>query len=162
MEANREKRIRLLFVLSILLKAFNGVIEVVLGVALLFTSTLAELTQTFIQNELIDDPTDFVANFTQHYIYPFLTHPQSFASAYLLSHGIVKLFIAVGLLQKKLWAYPTAIIVFALFIIYQMHRYLYTHSPFLIMLTIFDLFVIYLTWHEYKILKDTPSMTKAT
>jgi uncharacterized membrane protein len=148
-----EKKIHLIFVLSVLLKALNGVLEIILGVAFLFTSTLAGLVQTLVQGELIEDPADIVANSIQHFL-PFLTHSQYFISFYLLSHGVIKIFLVVGLLRNKVWAYPAAIIVFALFIIYQLYRYSFTHSIWLILLTIFDLFVIWLTWHEYRLLKN--------
>lgn len=155
-----EKKIHLIFVLSVLLKAINGVLEIVLGVAFLFTSALAGIVQTLVQSELIEDPSDIVANTVQHYL-PFLTHSQYFISLYLLSHGIIKLFLVVGLLRNKLWAYPTAIVVFVLFIAYQVYRYSFTHSLWLVALTIFDIFVIVLTWHEYKILRTHAEKVRA-
>ena len=60
-----ERRIHLIFVVGILLKALNGVAELILGVALLFTSALAGLIRTLVQGELIEDPADLVANYTQ-------------------------------------------------------------------------------------------------
>lgn len=147
-----EKRIHLIFVLSVLLKALNGVLEIIFGVVFLFTSALVGLLQTFVQGELIEDPTDIVANTIQSFL-PFLTHSQYFISWYLLSHGVIKIFLVAGLLRNKLWAYPAAIVVFTLFIFYQLYRYSFSHSFFLILLTIFDVFVIVLTWHEYKVLK---------
>lgn len=72
-----------------------------------------------------------------------------FASLYLLSHGITKVVLVVCLWLNKLWAYPLTILVFAGFCVYQVHRYTRTHSVMLILLTIFDLFLIYLTWREY-------------
>jgi uncharacterized membrane protein len=68
-----------------------------------------------------------------------------------LSHGIVKLFLVVGLLRNKLWAYPAAIVVFVLFIAYQLYRLSSAPSPLLVLLTVFDVVVIGLTWHEYRI-----------
>jgi uncharacterized membrane protein len=40
-------------------------------------------------------------------------------------------------------------VVFGVFCVYQMHRFAHTHSIFLVLLTIFDLILIYLTWREY-------------
>jgi uncharacterized membrane protein len=51
--------------------------------------------------------------------------------------------------MNKLWAYPLTIFVFAAFCVYQIHRYTHTHSVTLILLTLFDLALIYLTWREY-------------
>ena len=41
----------------------------------------------------------------------------------------------------------------ALFIAYQLYRYSFTHELALIVLSIFDLFVIALAWHEYQLLR---------
>ena len=106
-----------------------------------------------IQREFLEDPRDYVANIAQHYLPYFSDHSQSFAAFYLLSHGIIKIFLAIGLLRNRLWAYPAAIVFFILFILYQVYRYTYTQSSFLILLTVFDLIVVGLTWHEYKIVK---------
>mgnify|MGYP001590762921 CR=1 FL=1 len=148
-----EKKIHLIFVLSVLLKALNGILEIILGVLLLFTSAIAGLVQTLVKGELIEDPSDLVANTIQNFL-PFLTHSEYFVAIYLLSHGVIKIFLVVGLLRNKLWAYSAAIVVFALFIVYQLYRYSFTHSIWLILLTIFDLFVIWLTWHEYRIIRQ--------
>src|SRR6266851_1619171 len=145
-----EQRIRRVFVIGVLLKALNGAVELVLGVALVFVGSTFRLVQTLVRGELIEDPTDLVAGYVQHFAYPFLQHRHAFASAYLLSHGLIKLLLAAGLLREKLWAYPVAIAVFVLFAIYQLYQFYFSHSSLLMLLTIFDLVVIGLTWHEYR------------
>jgi uncharacterized membrane protein len=74
----------------------------------------------------------------------------AFAAAYLISHGLVKVVLVIALWMEKLWAYPLAILVFAAFVFYQMFRFTHTHSIGLILLTIFDIAIIYLTWLEYR------------
>jgi len=74
---------------------------------------------------------------------------QLFGAAYLLTHGIIKLALVAALLKRRLWAYPAAIGIFALFAAYQVYRYTFTHSWYLILLTILDAVVIWLTWLEY-------------
>ena len=149
----QEKNIRRIFIVSVLLKGFNAILEMVGGVLFLFTGAVTSIVQFLVQGELIEDPHDFIANSIQHYLPYFSEHSQLFAAFYLLSHGVIKIFLVVGLLRNKLWAYPSAIVVFFLFIAYQLYRFTYTHSVFLIILTVFDLFVIWLTWHEYKVVK---------
>jgi uncharacterized membrane protein len=150
-----EKDIRRVFQVSILLKGANAVLEIIGGTLLLFTGSITSVLVYLAGQEIIEDPGDFLANTIQHYLPYFSQHSQLFAAFYLLSHGAIKIFLAIGLLRNKLWAYPSAIVVFILFIIYQLYRYTYTHSIFLILLTVFDLFVIVLTWHEYKIVRKT-------
>jgi uncharacterized membrane protein len=149
----REKYIHRIFIGGVLLKALNGVLEIVGGVLLLFTGAFVQIVEILIRNELIEDPADFVATHIQHYLPLFTGHAQLFAAVYLLSHGVIKIVLVAGLLRNKLWAYPAAIVVFILFIVYQMYRFTFTHSIFLILFTIFDIFVIALTWHEYKYFK---------
>ena len=75
------------------------------------------------------------------------------AAIYLFGHGVIKLWIIIGLLRKKLWYYPVAMIVFGLFIVYQLYRYTFTHSFLLLLITALDFIVIGLTWHEYRHLR---------
>ncbi len=149
-ETQREKVIHMVFVWGILLKAFDGIVEILGGIALLFTGTLTHIATRLTQDELIEDPHDFLAVHLQHALPAFLAQSGWFAALYLFSHGIIKIILVAGLLQDKLWAYPTAIGVFTLFIAYQIYRYTFTHSGFLIVLTVLDLAVIWLTWHEYR------------
>lgn len=148
-----EKNIRSIFRISVLLKAANALLEIVGGTLLLFTGSIATFIMYLSQKELIEDPGDLIATTIQNYLPYLAQHPQSFAAFYLLSHGVIKIFLAVGLLRNKLWAYPSAIIFFILFIIYQVYRYADTHSFTLILLTVFDLIIVGLTWHEYKIVR---------
>lgn len=148
-----EKSVRRVFVVSVVLKGINGILEIIAGILLLFTGAVTNIIEALVRGELIEDPSDVIANAVQHYVPYFSQHSQLFASVYLLSHGIIKIFLVIGLLRNKLWAYPSAIVVFFLFIAYQLYRFTYTHSIFLILLTVFDLIVIWLTWHEYKIVR---------
>jgi Predicted membrane protein (DUF2127) len=54
---------------------------------------------------------------------------------------------------RRLWYYPVAIIVFALFIAYQLYRYTFSHSVWLLLITALDIIVIALTWHEYRFMR---------
>ena len=80
---------------------------------------------------------------------------QQFAAFYLLSHGVVKTWLIVGLLREKLWYYPVAIVVFVGFVVYQVFRFQVTHSSWLLVLTVVDIVVIWLTWHEYRYLRQS-------
>ena len=148
-----EQYLRRVFILGVLLKALNGAVELVLCVALVFVGSTSHLVQILVQGELIEDPTDLVAGYVQHFAYPFLRHRHAFAAVYLLSHGLIKLLLAAGLLREKLWAYPVAIAVFVLFAIYQLYQFYFSHSSLLMLLTIFDLVVIGLTGHEYGVVR---------
>src|ERR1039457_2715647 len=61
---------------------------------------------------------------------------------------------AVGLLRNRMWSYPASLVVMAAFIAYQLYRYSYTFSVGLMLLTIFDVIVIALVWHEWRLMKQ--------
>jgi uncharacterized membrane protein len=62
----------------------------------------------------------------------------------------VKLFLVGALLRNKLWAYPWLIITLIVFIAYQLYKIALDPTAWLIALTIFDAFVVWLTWREWR------------
>jgi uncharacterized membrane protein len=56
-------------------------------------------------------------------------------------------------MEEKNWAYPLSIITLIFFIIYQMYRYALQPSWWMVVLTVFDVAMIYLTFVEYKRIK---------
>jgi len=151
-QAKNEKRIHELFEISVMLKGAGAALESLVGILLLFVNVGAIL-DTLVANELIDDPNDFIATHVQSFAAHLTTQTQLFSALYLLSHGLVKIVLVWGLLTKRLWAYPASIVVLALFILYQVVKWLQTHSIMLALLTIFDLALIWLIWHEYRLYK---------
>jgi uncharacterized membrane protein len=151
----REQRIHQIFEVSILLKGAHALVECVCGIVLAFVSTSAivALVNRLTQDELVQDPHDFIATHLLGWAQGFLVQAQHFYAFYLLSHGVVKLLLVAGLLREKHWAYPASLVVLGLFIAYQLYRYSYTHSAGLIVLTVFDGVVIGLIWHEYRLVK---------
>jgi uncharacterized membrane protein len=136
---------------GITLKGIGGVMETIGGVLLWFISpaSMSETIQILFLQEFARNPDGF---FTTHVLKEsskFAHMDPTFASLYLISHGVVKVAVVVCLWMNKLWAYPLTIFVFAGFCVYQIHRYTHTHAISLILLTIFDIFLIYLTWREY-------------
>jgi uncharacterized membrane protein len=76
-----------------------------------------------VYEELIEDPNDFVAIHLLSIAQNFTVGTQHFYAFYLLSHGVVKVFLVIGLLRNKLWAYPVSLVVLGLFIVYQLYRF---------------------------------------
>ena len=124
-----------------------------IALALVSTSSIANFVNAITQDELIKDPNDFVATHLLTMAHNFSVQTQHFYAFYLLSHGIVKVALVVGLLREKLWAYPASLIVLTLFVLYQLYRFSYTHGVGLIVLTLFDIVVMGLIWHEYGLMR---------
>lgn len=155
MQKLSEKNIHFAFEVSVILKGLHALLETIGGIALLFVSqaSIVHLIYSITQEELLEDPRDFIASTILRSTEHLTTGGQHFATFYLLSHGILKGFLVVNLLKEKLWAFPLAIIIFGLFILYQLFRYSLTHSVWLLLLTVLDLAVIWLTWREYQFRK---------
>jgi len=141
---------------GITLKGIDGILEIIGGVLLWLVNpaSMNLFVQTLLQHELSRDPDDFFAlhllRATQH----FTGESKTFAALYLLSHGVVKIVLVAALWLDELWAYPISILVFTVFGVYQLYRYHHTHSFWLIVLTVFDAVVIYLTAREYSAQKS--------
>lgn len=148
-----ERRIHQFFTISIILKGAHAVIECLGGILLAFVSTQAirHFVDAITQNELSEDPSDFIATHLARYAQHLSVSTEHFYAFYLLSHGVVQVFLVIGLLRNRLWAYPVSLAVFGVFIAYQLYRYSYTHGPGLIVLTVFDILVMGLIWHEYRL-----------
>lgn len=148
----KEKNIHGIFEVSVVIKGVDGLLEI-LGSLFLFLSSPEKINSIIIyltQHELAEDSKDVIATHLINIVQHFSANTKLFQALYLLVHGLVKVFLVWGLLKNKLWAYPASIAFLAAFILYQIYRYTYTHAVSLILLTIFDLFIIVLTWHEYR------------
>ena len=138
-----------------MLKGLLALGEIVGGIVAFFVTRdfLLKTVSVLTQEELAEDPRDLIANYLQHSAQSLSIGTQLFVAFYLLSHGSIKLWLIIGLLRQKLWYYPTAIVVFGLFIVYQLYRFSFTHSVWLLLITVVDIIVIALTWHEYNYLR---------
>jgi uncharacterized membrane protein len=153
--AMHEKRVHQVFVVSVLAKGAHALFEVVAGLTLYLvsTETIVNAINRWSYGELIEDSHDWIANHLLAFARGFSVEQHHFYAFYLLSHGLVKGVLVAGLLREKLWAYPASFVVFSAFIAYQLYRFSYTHDMMLIALSIFDLFVIGLAVHEYRLLR---------
>ncbi len=68
-----------------------------------------------------------------------------------LAHGATKVLLVLGLPKGKLWSCPASLVALGLFIAYELYRFSYTHSPGLTYLTVFDLLVVVLIWHQCRL-----------
>ena len=140
------------FRVSVTLKGIDGALEAVGGTLLLFVrpATLNHLIRWATEHELSQDPHDFVARHLFHYGSHLARGGTRFAAVYLLSHGLAKLVLVVAVLRERTWAYPGMIALIGAFIVYQCYRLANGFSFGLVALTVFDAFVVWLTWREWQ------------
>jgi uncharacterized membrane protein len=142
---------------GITLKGIDGILEAIGGIVLwsIKPSDLNRIALRFLEIDLPFDRHEFITTHlyraTEHLAYG----GKHFASLYLLAHGLIKALLVTALWFDALWAYPLTIVVFGLFSVFQVHRFFHTHSVTLLLLTGFDVLIIWLTWREYHDQKDS-------
>ena len=139
------------FDVLLILKGLDGLLELVGGIVLIVVSpeTINHFAYWLTQHELAEDPHDFIANHLLK-LTSNLHNTQLFGAIYLLTHGLVKLIIVIGLLRREHWAYYVAFVFLGGFVVYQIYRMTYAPSLGLALLTVFDIVIIWLTWREYR------------
>ena len=144
-----------LFKISIGVKGINSLLEIFAGIFLIFAKPefFSKIIQFAFHYELIETPKDIIISSLLAFFSSLSVGVELFAAIYLLIHGFIKLGLVIGLWKGKLWTYILAEIIFGLFVIYQVYRFFFTLEFYLIILTLFDLIVMFLTWIEYKHLK---------
>src|SRR5258708_1992802 len=140
------------FEVSIALKGLDGALEVIGGLLLLLVSpaTIDRIVAALTQHQLSGDPHDFIAMHALNYAHGLTGTAVLLGGLYLLSHGVVKIVLVAALLRQQLWAYPWMIAFLGVFILYQVYRMTFAPSVGLGALTVFDLFVAWLTYREYQ------------
>jgi uncharacterized membrane protein len=154
-----EKTTRLILKISLWLKGLLAIAETFGGLAFYFISQghIRDLVYFLTSDELAEDPKDFISNQLVASSHSLTTGGQHFIALYLLTHGLVKIAVITSLLKDRLWAYPTAIAVFTAFVTYQSYRFYFTHSAWLLLLTLFDVIIIWLVAQEYYFIKKRRS-----
>jgi len=139
-----------MFDVAVVVKAINGALEIAGGSFLVLKpGWIGSAAETLAASLLVQHPTSWIAQVIGRWGDGLTVDTERFASTYLIAHGIAKLFIAWGLIREKLWAFPTALVVFGVLILYQMYRVAHTHSLTLTLLIAIDAVVCYLIWREY-------------
>lgn len=164
MKGKHSKLWHLFFQIGVVIKAIDGFLETVGGIAFLCVNTNAVIHRifSFTQQKLVEDPDDWIAHHLRHAFGHFSTSNKIFAATYLLGHGLVKLGLVVGMWRSKLWAFPASLAVLTGFLCYQAFRLIQHFSIGLCVLTILDIVIIVFIWIEYRRVKSEKHNTSAT
>jgi uncharacterized membrane protein len=150
-----ETSIHRLFRWILWLKLANSLLEIVAGVLLgiLTNDAIVRFARMATASELIEDPHDHVANMLRAAVATFSTASQSFATWYLVSHGLLKLLMVMGVLANRTWAYPGFFVALIGFIIYQLYKLSHQVTFGMSAITGLDVVVLCLAWHEYRLIR---------
>ncbi|QGF23517.1 DUF2127 domain-containing protein [Raineyella fluvialis] len=140
------------FFVSLILKGLDGAVELLGGVVLLLVtpSQIQRAVAAVTRGELAQDPNDLVANLLVRYASQLNVSLTHFGAWYLLVHGVVKVLLVGAVLRNRLWAYPWLIGFLVAFIGYQGYELVVHYTLGLLLLTLFDVFIVYLTVREYR------------
>ena len=140
------------FRITLILKGLDGLLELVGGVLLVLVSPdqINSIVRFLTQHELAEDPNDFVANHLVNAASGLSSSATIYGAIYLLVHGLVKVLLVIAVLRDRLWAYPWLIAFLVIFIGYQIYQISVQFSLGLTLLTVFDLFIVWLTVIEYR------------
>ena len=138
-----------LFRFGMLAKAIDGVLQSAAGLALLLLApnTINAIVWFFVRGELREDSKDLVANLLLRAGHG-VVRVQIFAGILLVAHGLLKLVLVAAVARNHRWAYPTAVLVFGGFVVYQSYQIAVRPSAFLWVVTVIDVVVIALIAHE--------------
>lgn len=148
----KERVLDLTFLIGVLFKGLDGLVELIGGMILLFTSPaqLYGAATAVTAEELSEDPHDLIANLIVHGVSHLHASAQLFVAAYLLLHGLVKIAIVIALLIGSRRVYPWAIAALGAFLIFQLYELVTRPSVGVAVLTVFDAVIIWLTWREWR------------
>ncbi|WP_345803357.1 DUF2127 domain-containing protein [Microbacterium sp. AZCO] len=148
----RDRVLDLVFLLGVLFKGIDGLVELIAGVVLLILtpSQLLDLAHALTAGELAQDPHDILANLVLHGIQHLDSATATFVALYLLLHGVVKLAIVAALLLGTRRIYPWAIGALLAFLVFQVYELIVHPTITVVLLTLFDALIIVLTWREWR------------
>ncbi len=157
--AGKAKVLHWLFEMSLAIKFVLTGAEALAGLGLLLipNALIAGLIYWLTHFEIAENPTDTMAAWTLLAVEQFPVSTQDFYALYLIAHGGIKQGMVVMLWMRILWAYPAAIVILSGFVGYQLFEFHHSGSPMLLLLALFDLFMIGMIWQEYKALKTNLS-----
>ena len=148
----RRRLIHELFEASLLIKGVFAFLETVTGILLLVFGSAGVLAvaRYLTVHELVEDPSDPVMSVMLGAAQNLSVGTEHFYAMYLLTHGLIKLVLVLALWRKVPFAYPAAMVVLAIFVVYQLHRWSVTGGLGLLALSAFDLVMIWLISREYR------------
>ena len=144
------------FVWSIGAKGVFGLFELIGAVFSYFIdpAQIKAFTIWLTKNELQQEPNNVFAQFILHLGSGATTAETKYVAFYLLLHGLTKVVLVWAILRDKAWAYPWMMIALAVFIVTQTWQLFTTFSFGILLLTVFDVFILWLTWREFKLHRE--------
>lgn len=153
-----------LYVVTIVIKGFDGLVELLAGLSLLVAPGLLHHVLSYLfgrANVSHGHFMYFVAENIARIDSDLAKGGLSVVILFLVTHGVVKLALVYALLRKLLWAYPYALVVLGLFFLYQLYLCVVQPTVGMFLFTLLDALIIWIVWGEWQKLKDEKDSAKA-
>ena len=141
-----------IYLISLALKLFFAVLEVLCGLAIYFVplEQIHALTHWILDLRIFAYPGDRKTEFMQHLIAGLPLDARAFVCIYLLLHGGLKIAIVTGLLSGKRLAFPLGLLGLGIFVIYELTEYFIHHHYGILMIAGFDVFIMMMVAREWR------------
>jgi uncharacterized membrane protein len=140
------------------IKGFDGLVELLAGLALWLSPSLVHLLLGAIVGEAGEHTgrvAQYIADNVGRVDNDFAKSSLVFLVVFLVSHGLIKLALVYALLRRIVRVYPYALAVLGIFLLYQLYVLVVHPSISMVLFTVLDAIIIWLVWGEYKDLRDT-------
>lgn len=138
-----------------LVKGVDGAAELLGAIALLLVSGdwMHRVVAQVLARDLLGPPDAPLARHLTGAVDDVTGGGRTFVVVYLALHGVIKLALVWALLRRWLPAYPPAVVVLGLFVVYELVHAWHTGSVLLPVLALLDIAIIVLVVREYRLLR---------
>lgn len=143
--------------IGVAIKGFDGLVELLAGLALWLSPSLVHLLLGSIVGEAGEHTgkvAQYIADNVGRVDNDFAKSSLVFLIVFLVSHGVIKLALVYALLKQIVKAYPYALAVLGAFLVYQIYVLVMHPGVGMVVFTVLDAVIIWLVWGEYKDLRD--------
>ena len=139
------------------IKGFDGLVEFITGIALLISPSLVHTVLSAVAVEVGErhgSVPHFIVDYIARVDNDLSKSGLSFLILFLITHGLVKLALVYCLLKEIVKAYPIALAILVLFLVYQAYVFIVQPSIGMGLFTFLDIVIIWLVWGEYQDLRS--------
>jgi len=146
-----------IYLLTIAIKGFDGLVEFIAGIIILVAPSWLHTFLAFLSGRASESSHEFIQDLAvdiAHVDTDITRSGMVVIILFLLIHGIVKLALVYALLKRILWAYPYALGVLVLFLIYQLYVCIAQPTFAMAFFVVLDAVIVYVVWAEWKKLRQ--------
>lgn len=146
-----------IYKIGVAIKGFDGLVELVVGLTLWISPSFVHTVLGAISGEAGEHSSAvfrFITEYVARINADLAKSGLLFLILFLTVHGLVKLVLVYCLLKEIVRAYPYALGILAIFLIYQAYVFIVQPTIGMALFTILDAVIIWLVWGEYQDLRS--------